>query len=85
MMSPILSAFPKDHVQNGARRFALEYDESGRIKGIFFKIRLNDKELPFRLPAKPDNVYAALFAGMQYEYRLRQERMKKAEAMPTNL
>jgi hypothetical protein len=46
-----------------------------------FKIRLNDKELPFRLPAKPDNVYAALFAGMQYEDRFRQERMKKAEAI----
>jgi hypothetical protein len=67
--------------QNGARGFALEYDESGRIKDIFFKIRLNDKELPFRLPAKPDNVCAALFAGMQYEDRLRQERMKKAEAI----
>jgi hypothetical protein len=39
------------------------------------------KELPFRLPAKPDNVYAALFAGMQYEERLRDERMKKAEAI----
>jgi hypothetical protein len=53
--------------QNGARGIALEYDESGSIKDIFFKIRLHEKELPFRLPSKPDNVYAALFAGMQYE------------------
>jgi lantibiotic modifying enzyme len=37
--------------------------------------------LPFRLPAKPDKVYAAVFAGMQYEHRLRNERMKKAEAI----
>jgi hypothetical protein len=29
--------------QNGARGFALEYDESGRIKDIFFKIRLHDR------------------------------------------
>jgi hypothetical protein len=37
--------------------------------------------LPFRLPSKPENVYAAIFAGMQYENRLRDERMKKAEAI----
>jgi hypothetical protein len=66
---------------NGARGIALEYDETGRIKDIFFRITLHQKELPFRLPAKPDRVYAALFAGMQYEKRLRQERMKKAEAI----
>ena len=67
--------------QNGARGIALEYDASGTIKDIFFKVRLRDKELPFRLPSKPDNVYAAVFAGMQYENRLRNERMKKAEAI----
>ena len=67
--------------QNGARGIALEYDERGTIKDIFFKIRLRDKELPFRLPSKPENVYAAVFAGMQYEDRLRNERMKKAEAI----
>ena len=38
--------------QNGARGIALEYDEQGNIKDIFFKIVLHDKELPFRLPAK---------------------------------
>jgi hypothetical protein len=50
-------------VQNGVRGIALEYDGSGRMKDIFFKIRLQDKELPFRLPAKPEKVYAALFAA----------------------
>jgi tRNA nucleotidyltransferase/poly(A) polymerase len=67
--------------QNGARGIALEYDESGIIKDIFFKIRLHEQELPFRLPSKPDKVYAAVFAGMQYEQRLRNERMKKSEAI----
>jgi hypothetical protein len=67
--------------QNGARGMALEYDESGIIKDIFFKIRLHEKELPFRLPSKPDKIYAAVFAGMQYESRLRHERMKKSEAI----
>ena len=68
-------------VHNGARGIALEYDEQGNIKDIFFKIRLHDKELPFRLPAKPEKVYAAVFADMQYQDKLRQERMKKAEAI----
>jgi hypothetical protein len=66
--------------ENGAQGLALEFHK-GYIKDIFFKIRLHDKDLPFRLPSKPDNVYAALFAGMQYENRLRNERMKKAEAI----
>ena len=67
--------------QNGARGIALEYDEQGCIKDIFFKIRLHEKELPFRLPSKPDKVYAAVCAGRQYEHRWRNERMKKAEAI----
>ncbi len=47
--------------QNGARGIALEYDEAGTIKDIFFKIKLNHKELPFRLPAKAERVYQALW------------------------
>jgi hypothetical protein len=67
--------------ENGARGIALEYDHNGTIKDIFFKIRLHGKDLPFRLPSKPDHVYAAVFANMQYQEKLRQERMKKAEAI----
>lgn len=33
---------------NGARGIALEYDAAGRIKDIFIKITLREKELPFR-------------------------------------
>jgi hypothetical protein len=51
--------------QNGARGIALEYDEHGRIKDIFFKITLNSKELPFRLPAKAERVYQALWGERQ--------------------
>jgi tRNA nucleotidyltransferase/poly(A) polymerase len=67
--------------ENGARGIALEYDQDGTIKDIFFKITLHGKELAFRLPAKPDHVYTAVFADMQYQERLRQERLKKAEAI----
>jgi hypothetical protein len=47
--------------QNGARGIAFEYDENGNIKDIFFKIRVTNKELPFRLPAKAEMVYQALW------------------------
>jgi hypothetical protein len=46
--------------QNGARGIAMEYDGDGNLKDIYFKIMLHEKELPFRLPAKAENVYAAL-------------------------
>src|SRR5207248_3074218 len=52
-------------VQNGARGIALEYDGNGNIKDIFFKIILNNKELPFRLPAKAEKVYQALWGEKQ--------------------
>jgi hypothetical protein len=52
-------------VQNGARGIATEYDEQGNIKDIFFKIIVDNKELPFRLPAKADRVYQALWGDKQ--------------------
>jgi hypothetical protein len=51
--------------QNGARGIALEYDENGTIKDVFFKIILNNKDLPFRLPAKAERVYQALWGEKQ--------------------
>jgi hypothetical protein len=50
--------------QNGADGITLEY-RSGALKDIFFKIRLKDKELPFRLPAKAERVYQALWGNRQ--------------------
>jgi hypothetical protein len=32
--------------QNGARGIALEYDEQGNIKDIFFKIMINNRVCP---------------------------------------
>jgi len=55
--------------QNGARGIALEYDESGNIKDIYFKIVLHDKDLPFRLPAKANRVYAALHGDATQSYQ----------------
>lgn len=45
--------------ENGATGIATEYKD-GQIADIFFKIKMQEKELAFRLPAKPENVYNAL-------------------------
>ena len=66
--------------QNGARGIALEYDEQGTIKDVFFKIILNNKELPFRLPAKANKVYAALHAGTPDHNHMRYGKQWRAEA-----
>jgi hypothetical protein len=66
--------------QNGARGIALEFDENGNIKDIFFKIILNEKELPFRLPAKAERVYTALHADATYGYKERYGKKWQAEA-----
>lgn len=66
-------------VENGATGIAFDYDGQGKLTALFFRIRHEGKDLPFRLPAKPEAVYDALFTGMQYEYRMKEERMKKAE------
>jgi hypothetical protein len=67
-------------VHNGARGIALEYDERGSIKDIFFKVIVNKRELPFRLPAKADNVYTALHEGTPDHYHTRYGKQWRAEA-----
>ncbi len=67
-------------VENGARGMALEYDESGKIKDIFFKIVVQQKELPFRLPAKPERVYATLHADAPDHYHQRYGKQWHEEA-----
>lgn len=65
--------------ENGARGIATEYDDHGLITDVFFKIVLNGKELPFRLPAKADKVYDALFKGKVGEYTYGQSRREKSQ------
>jgi hypothetical protein len=66
--------------QNGARGVAIEYDEQGSIKDIFFKIIVDNKELPFRLPAKADKVYSALWGNRQRWERERYEQGWRQQA-----
>ena len=50
--------------ENGATGVAFDYDGQGSIKAVYFRIKFNDRELPFRLPAKEEEVYKTLFANM---------------------
>jgi hypothetical protein len=66
---------------NDATGIMFEYDGQGKIKDVFFRIRYNDRDLPFRLPAKPQAVFDALFAKTQYAHikEYREKYLKKAE------
>src|SRR5438874_5531664 len=67
--------------RNGARGIAMEYDNNGKIKDIFFKITIDNKDLPFRLPAKVDKVYPALHgdAPRHFHERYAQQWQRDAE------
>jgi hypothetical protein len=66
--------------ENGATGVAFDYDGQGGIKSVYFRINFNDRELPFRLPAKEEEVYKTLFADMIGQTnRLVQIRKEKAK------
>lgn len=46
--------------KSGAKGIAMDFDNNGNIEALFFKLMVDDKELPFKLPAKPDAVYKVL-------------------------
>ena len=64
---------------NGATGIMFDYSADGHLKAVFFKIQYKGKELPFKLPAKPEQVYNVLFAGKLGEYSYKEQRMAKAE------
>jgi hypothetical protein len=65
--------------ENGATSIMTEYD-NGKIKSLFFKLRYGEKELPFRLPVKRDNVFKALFSKLSGNSNPKwfEERQRKA-------
>jgi hypothetical protein len=66
--------------ENGARGIAIEYNETGQVKDIFFKIIVQNKQLPFRLPAKPEKVYTSLHGNAAGSYQQRYGRQWQTEA-----
>jgi hypothetical protein len=62
---------------NGASAIAIEYHD-GAITDIFFKVKRNGQELPFRLPAKVAGVYQALWGGKRVGIHPLRSRMATA-------
>lgn len=73
-----ISEIQKMLAENGATGIAFDYDDTGTIKAVYFRIKHGDRELAFRLPAKADKVYATLYKGKNLEWRFRQQRMESA-------
>jgi hypothetical protein len=65
--------------KSGARGIAFEYDASGNIESLFFRLQIpNGKDVTFKLPAKPDAVYEIMFAGRPGEYTYGESRRQKS-------
>lgn len=65
-------------VKAKASAIAFDYDD-GNIRSIFFKIKRTDgTEIPFKLPAKTEQVYKKLYAGKIGEYTYKKARMEKS-------
>ncbi len=64
--------------ENGAQGIATEYKE-GRAITVFFKLAYQGKSLAFRLPAKPQEVYNALFKDKQGKDLYFEPRWQKSE------
>ena len=64
--------------QNGAKGIYFDYGEAGLLRGIIFQFDYQGQTLSFKLPAKVDAAYEALFKGMQGEYRYGKDRREKA-------
>ena len=62
----------------GATGIAMDYDGQGKIKSLFFKLKVENKEMPFKLPAKPAEVYEILFAKMTGQKRYKALRKQKS-------
>jgi len=65
--------------KSGARGIAFEYDSSGNIESLFFKLQLpNGKEVAFKLPAKPEAVYKVMFEGKLGRDQFEESRRQKS-------
>jgi len=51
-------------IEASAVSIAME-TEAGQIKALFFKLKLGEQEMPFKLSARPEKVYQTLYAGMR--------------------
>lgn len=63
--------------ENGVTGIATDW-KNGRIIALYFRVTYKDREIPYRLPVKTEEVYRTLFAGKNQEWKYREEREGKA-------
>ncbi len=75
--------------QSGARGIAFEYDGTGNVESLFFRLGLDlpvspgvqgnpQKEIAFKLPAKPEAVYNILFGKAPKVARFEENRRQRS-------
>ena len=65
--------------KSGARGIAFEYDNSGNVESLFFRLQIpNGGAVAFKLPAKPDAVYKIMFQGKVGESQYGETRRQKS-------
>lgn len=62
--------------QYGVSAIQTEYDK-GEVKAVFFKIKIADKDVPFRLPCRSEAVYQIIIGRMK---KVREKRVGEYHA-----
>lgn len=60
----------------GATRVMFEYDGNGGVRALVFMLKVQDREMPFKLPAKPEAVYKVMFEGKPIRQWARREQIE---------
>lgn len=61
----IFDIIKKTLINHKARHITESYDEQGRIAAIAFVLSINERDVPFRLPARVANVEKILYPNTQ--------------------
>lgn len=78
-VSKTLSEIQELLVKAKASAIALEYDPDGNIKSVFFRIKRTDgNEIPFKLPAKVEEVYQRLYSDKYRQELYKDSRMEQS-------
>ena len=64
----IFDIIKKTLIQHKARHITESYDEQRRISAIEFVLLINEREVPFRLPARIENVAKILYPNTQAKW-----------------
>ena len=65
--------------QYGARAVMTEYDDDNKIAALSFTIRVEEKDVPFRLPVRVEPVYEYLQSKHSYPYSYKESDREKAQ------